>query len=167
MTKEEFEEKLNEIQYYKTNNYLNLDKIVKLSLGYELNSGEMKIIIPRNNLIPIKKKFILDIRKDYQKEIEMKIYEGERLIAKNNNLLKKFLIFIPKKIKGEVIVNCSFKIDDNYILYVKSKIDNKTQINKIQIDKNRNEDEIYKIIQNCEKMKDEDIEELRKLKEQY
>ena len=97
----------------------------------------------------------------------MKIYEGERLIAKNNNLLKKFLIFIPKKIKGEVIVNCSFKIDDNYILYVKSKIDNKTQINKIQLDKNRNEDEINKIIQDCEKMLDEDREELEKLKVQY
>ncbi len=146
------------------NNYLKFNKIVNLSLGYELSTGEMKIIIPRNQLIPCEKKFLLDIGKDYQNEIEIKIYEGERLIAKRNKLLKKFLTIIPKNLKGELIVNCSFKIDNNYILYVKSKIDNKTQINKIQLDKNRNEDEINKIIQNCEKMKDEDKEELDKLK---
>ena len=69
----------------------------------------------------------------------MKIYEGEELIAKKNRLLKEFLFIVPEKLKGKEIIKGSFKIDNNFILYVKLKIDNKTQINKIQLDKDMDE----------------------------
>lgn len=57
LRKEDFENQLNEFKNINLNNSL---KVVKLSIGYELNNGEMKFVIERNKIIPIKKSFIYE-----------------------------------------------------------------------------------------------------------
>ncbi len=61
--------------------------VIPLSLGLELNDGEMEFMIKRNTTIPfeITKKYQLS--KDYNTKFTVKVYQGERLIAKENTLL--------------------------------------------------------------------------------
>ncbi len=75
----------------KTDNLLLMD-VTPLSLGIELVGGIMSVIIPRNTPIPTTKSATFTTDHDYQTEDEIKVYEGERLNAGENNLLAKFNI---------------------------------------------------------------------------
>ncbi len=52
--------------------------------------------------------------------MSVKIWEGERALAKDNHFLSKLSIFdVPPKPKGEVSIDVEFEIDANGILKVK------------------------------------------------
>ena len=61
----------------------------KLSLGIDKGDNIMEIIIPKNFRIPYENSITF---KYYQSSINLKIYEGERKIAKYNKLLGEFPI---------------------------------------------------------------------------
>ena len=73
--------------------------IIPLSLGIELDDGEMDFIIKRNTSIPYEQTKKYQLSKDYNTKFTIKIYQGERLIAKENTLLGEFTIsgILPKK----------------------------------------------------------------------
>ena len=58
------------------------NKKTPFSLGIELNNGQMDIMIPRNTEIPYQKTLKYKTIKDNQSKIILKIYQGERLLAK-------------------------------------------------------------------------------------
>lgn len=93
--------------------------ILPLSLGVETIGGEMTNIIPRNSKIPCKrtKRFTTD--SDYETEVTIKIYEGERKLTKDNFRIAEFnLENIEPAPRGVAQINVSFEIDVNGIVYV-------------------------------------------------
>jgi heat shock 70kDa protein 1/2/6/8 len=143
-------------------NEIVLVDVIPLSLGVETMNGLFFPIIERNSTIPIKKteKFTTDT--DNETEIEIKIYEGERKLVKDNNLLGTFILQgIEKAIKGVPIIEITFCVDVNGIINVTSKDIRSNSTNEITIinDKDRlSKSDIEALVKEAEQLQNEDYE---------
>ena len=97
--------------------------VTPLSLGIEVNHGQMFVMIPRNTTIPAEKtedKFTTAV--DNQPAIDVSVYQGERPMAADNKLLGNFrLDNIPPAPRGMPQFAVTFKLDANGILQVAAK----------------------------------------------
>lgn len=120
--------------------------VTPLSLGIETAGGLMTRVIVRNTQIPIKKTQVFSTNADNQVSIEVKVFEGERGLVKDNNLLGSFkLTGIPPMPRGVPKIEITFSINQNGILMVsacevssgsKHTIEiTKDKIDKFQVDK--------------------------------
>ena len=93
--------------------------VTPLSLGIETVGRVMSVIIPRNTAIPCTKMQIYTTEENYQTEVDVSVYEGERPKTSLNHFLGEFQITgIEKAKRGEPKVDVSFSIDSNGILTV-------------------------------------------------
>ena len=82
----------------------------------------MTKLIPRNTTIPTKKSQVFSTAADGQTAIEVKIYQGERELVRDNKLLGNFnLVGIPPAPKGIPQIEITFDIDADGIVNVAAK----------------------------------------------
>ena len=128
------------------------NECIKLSLGYSLYYGEMVFVIPRNTFIPCSQRIQSLILN--HKKIILNVYEGERLLAKENKFLGNCILDdISEK---EEKVEIKFSVDINYILKVSLNVNDKNNELRVKLDKLDDENIINEKIKESQESKEED-----------
>jgi len=96
--------------------------VTPLSLGIETLGGVFTKLIERNTTIPTRKSEVFSTAADSQTSVEIKVFQGERAMARDNRMLGVFqLVGIPPAPRGVPQVEVTFDIDANGILHVTAK----------------------------------------------
>ncbi|ADE29695.1 molecular chaperone DnaK [Rickettsia prowazekii] len=133
--------------------------VTPLSLGIETLGGVFTRLIDRNTTIPSKKSQVFSTADDNQHAVTIRVFQGEREMAKDNKLLGQFnLEGIPPAPRGVPQIEVTFDIDANGIVHVsaKDKASGKEQKVTIQASGGLSDAEIEQMVKDAEHNADED-----------
>ncbi len=133
---------------------LMLNDVSPLSLGLETIGGVMKVLIPRNTPIPVRRSDVFSTSEANQSAVEVHVLQGERQMAVDNKSLGRFrLSGIPPAPRGVPQVQVSFDIDANGLLQVSAadRTTGRVQSVTIQGGSNLSEEEIQTLLEEAER----------------
>ncbi|MFB6253937.1 MAG: molecular chaperone DnaK [Halobacteriaceae archaeon] len=129
--------------------------VTPLSLGIEVKGGIFERLIEKNTTIPTTESKIFTTAADNQTSVQIRVFQGEREIAEENELLGEFqLTGIPPAPAGTPQIEVEFNIDADGIVNVSAKDQG-----------SGNEEEIT--IEGGVGLSDEEIEEMKEEAEQH
>ncbi|MCX7946219.1 MAG: molecular chaperone DnaK [Hydrogenophilus sp.] len=127
--------------------------VTPLSLGIETLGGIMTKLIQKNTTIPTKATQIFSTADDNQTAVTIRVFQGEREMARDNKLLGEFnLEGIRPAPRGVPQIEVTFDIDANGILHVSARDKDTGKENKITIKANSGltEEQIQRMIRDAE-----------------
>ena len=134
--------------------------VLPLSIGVESDNGLMTKIIKKGSKIPVRSKSVFTNDHDNMEELEIKIYQGERSLVKDNILIGQLKMSnISKKARGENVIVIEMRVNNNCMLEVfvsEKNSDNKISVKIENYNKNLNEEELNRIIKESEKFDETD-----------
>jgi len=136
-----------------------------MSIGVEVTGGLVVPIIKKNTPIPCESEKVFSTYSDNQPSIKLKIYEGERPMARDNNLLGEYEMNINPYAKNMARIHVKFKIDINNIINI-TAWDEKDNANKLTITNVHNNiinDKKIKMIRDSELNFEEDTKTLENI----
>jgi hypothetical protein len=139
---------------------------VPLSIGIETLGGVVTRIIPRHTKLPARRREVFSTAADHQTSVEVKLYEGERLLARDNRKLGVFhLTGIPPAPRGIPQIEVTFEINSGGKLTVAAKnleTGNRQEI-ALALAPELSPHEIEKLVREAEDHAAEDREQERKI----
>ncbi|EPY20441.1 molecular chaperone DnaK [Strigomonas culicis] len=127
--------------------------VTPLSLGIETLGGVFTRMIPKNTTIPTKKSQTYSTAADNQTQVGIKVFQGEREMAADNQMMGQFdLVGIPPAPRGVPQIEVTFDIDANGICHVtaKDKATGKSQNITITANGGLSKDQIEQMIRDSE-----------------
>ena len=96
--------------------------VTPLSLGIEVKGGLFERLIDKNTTIPTEESKVFTTAADNQTQVQIRVFQGEREIADENELLGAFqLTGIPPAPAGTPQIEVTFNIDENGIVNVEAE----------------------------------------------
>ncbi len=133
--------------------------VTPLSLGIETLGGVFTRLIPRNTTIPTKKSQIFSTAAEGQTSVEIRVFQGERELVRDNKLIGNFTLSgIPPAPKGVPQIEVSFDIDADGIINVsaRDKASNKDASITVAGSSGLSDSEIEKMVNDAEKFAEQD-----------
>src|SRR4051812_21481603 len=98
-------------------------EVMGRSGGGEKVSGLFSAIIPRNSTVPISRTETYSTTSDGQRQVDVRIYQGEERLVRNNTFLDAYTVEgVPPAPMGSEHVAVTFTYDVNGILNVRTKV---------------------------------------------
>jgi molecular chaperone DnaK len=124
--------------------------VTPLSLGIATFGGRFAKLIERNTTVPVRRSHVFTTTRDGQRDVKVRVLQGESEVAAENDLLGEFVLSgIKPAPKGEPEIEVAFDIDANGIVNVSAR-DNATGLEQsitVNATSTLSEDEIQRIIE--------------------
>ncbi len=109
---------------------------VSRQVGDEYSDGHFMPILERNSFIPVSRVESVCTVSDYQSKIEVRIYQGENPMVKDNIFLGSLTVEVPKRKRGEEQIDIRFTYDINGLLEVEVEVKSSGEKSSLLIEEN-------------------------------
>jgi len=140
--------------------------VTPLSLGIEVKGGLFERLIEKNTTIPTEEAKIFTTAADNQTSVQVRVFQGEREIAEENELLGEFMLTgIPPSPAGVPQIEVTFNIDENGIVNVAAEDQGSGKSEDITIEGGvgLSDDEIERMKEEAEEHAEEDEQRRRRI----
>ena len=140
--------------------------VTPLSLGIETKGGVFTRLIDRNTTIPTEASKVFTTAADNQTSVTVRVFQGEREIAEENELLDEFMLSgIPPAPAGTPQIEVTFSIDENGIVNVEAedKGSGNTESVTIEGGTGLSDEEIDEMVNEAEKHAEEDEKKRKRI----